>query len=58
MNLAELLMCCDGAKRLGLEKTQKKLESLIYKVSSKLLKDFATANKDTKDEEETAGEGN
>jgi hypothetical protein len=54
MDLAQLIMCYDGSKKLGMEKAAAKLEKLIYKVSSKMLRDFV--EKDTDNEKDTAEE--
>jgi hypothetical protein len=57
MDLNQIIMAysyCQGSKdSVILQKSAKKLEKLISKVSSKLLKDFTLANKDTEDVDTT-----
>jgi hypothetical protein len=57
MDLNQIIMAynyCQGSKdSKTLQKSAAKLEKLIYKVTSKLLKDFTLANKDTEDEVNT-----
>jgi hypothetical protein len=51
MDLMQLIHCYDGCKKLELTKASAKLERLITKVSSKLLKDYNAQNKENDDEE-------